>query len=103
LEYTKITSKTLTHIVFSALRERKEAIAKLFDVVALRPQAGASVKGKDTRAKVQNEARQRMVKHSGEKVKEIVGDGEEIEVDGAEELSKSEIDAIYNKLTLSFD
>jgi len=44
-----------------------------------------------------------MVKHSGEKVKEIVGDGEEIEVDGAEELSKSEIDAIYNKLTLSFD
>lgn len=70
--------------------------------MGLRPQAGANVKGKNTQAKVQNEARQRMVKHSGEKVKEIVGDGEEIEVDGAEDLSKSEIDAIYNKSTLSF-
>lgn len=55
------------------------------------------MKGKNREAKTQNEARKRVVKLSGKKVKEIVGDGEEIEVDDAEELTKSEIDAIYNK------
>lgn len=44
-----------------------------------------------------NETRKREAKHSGKRVKEIVGDGEEIEVDDGEELSKNEIDAIYNR------
>ena len=74
----------MTLVMSSALRERKDALLKLFDAVALWPQAGASVKGKDTRGKLQTEVRQSLVKHSGINVKEIVADGEEIEVDGAE-------------------
>ena len=37
------------------------------------------------------------------KIKEIVGDGEEVEVDDAEELSKNDIDAIFTKLPHLFD
>lgn len=38
-----------------------------------------------------------MAQHQTKKVKEIVGDGEEIEVEEAEELSKNDIDAIYKR------
>ena len=75
------------------MRERKDAIVKLFDVLGLMPVAGANAKGK----KSVNGASKRVAKHSGKRVKEIVGDGEEIEVDDGEDLSKNEIDAIYNR------
>ena len=79
---------------FSALRERKDAIVKLFDVLGLKPVASSNPKGKK---KLGNGARKRVAKHPGKRVKEIVGDGEEIEVDDGEELSKNEIDSIYNR------
>lgn len=66
---------------------------KLFDLLNLKPVAGANAKGK----KSTNKIRKRPAKHSGKKVKEIVGDGEEIEVDDGEELSNNEIEAIYNR------
>ncbi|KAF9011125.1 SNF2 family N-terminal domain-containing protein [Cyathus striatus] len=53
----------------SVLRERKSSILKLFKAVGLKPEA----------------------------VKEVVGDGEEIEVDDAEALSTNDIDMIYKK------
>ncbi|KAF9532114.1 SNF2 family N-terminal domain-containing protein [Crepidotus variabilis] len=83
----------------SSMRERKNSIVKLFEIVGLKPQAGAgaNAKGKKSEAKIRDEAIKRMKQRSGKKVKEIVGDGEEIEVDEAEELSKSEIDTIYNR------
>ena len=70
---------------------------KLFDVVGLKPQAGANFKGKKAEKSAKDEAIKRTAKQPGKKVKEIVGDGEEIEVEDGEELSKNEIDAIYNK------
>ena len=79
----------------SSLRDRKNAILKLFDLTGLKPQAGASVKGKKSTVppRPQKDAPPRPVK----KTTEIVGDGEEIEVEDTEELSKNDIDAIYNK------
>lgn len=66
---------------------------KLFDVLGLKPVASTNPKGK----KSVNGVRKRVGKHPGKRVKEIVGDGEEIEVDDGEELSKNEIDSIYNR------
>ncbi|KAF8956086.1 RAD5-like protein [Flammula alnicola] len=81
----------------SSLRERKNAILRLFEVVGLKPQAGANVKSKKSDAKIQEEALKKMAGRPVKKVKEIVGDGEEIEVEDAEDLSKNDIDAIYSK------
>lgn len=86
---------------FRTLRERKSAIVRLFEVLGLRPQAGANAKGKGT-DKTHNEslthdALKKMAQRPAKKVKEIVGDGEEIEVDDAEELSKNDIESIYKR------
>lgn len=80
---------------YSSLRDRKNAILKLFDIIGLRPQAGAAVKGKKSTVPIRapKDAPPRVVK----KATEIVGDGEEIEVEDAEELSKNDIDTIYSK------
>ncbi len=72
-------------------------MVKLFNVLGLKPQAGANAKAKNSKAEVRSVAQKPISIQTGKKVKEIVGDGEEIEVDDGEELSKSEIDAIYNK------
>jgi hypothetical protein len=81
----------LTNVCDSSLRERKSAIEKLLEVVGLKPQAGAKTQMREEALKITCE---RPVK----KVREIVGDGEEIELEDAEVLSKSDIDAIYQKL-----
>lgn len=78
------------------LRERKESILKLFDVIGLKPQAGVSVNGCSADKKLHDKALERLAKKKS-KVTEVVGDGEEIEVDDAEDLSKNEIDAIYER------
>lgn len=83
--------------VSSSLRERKSAVVKLFEVVGLKPQAGANFKGKISDGKIHEEALKRKAQHPTKKVKEFVGDGEEIEVEEAEELSKNDIDAIYKR------
>lgn len=46
-----------------------------------------------------------MAQRKTKKVKEIVGDGEEIEVEDAEDLSKNDIDQIYKRFRVesSFD
>lgn len=77
------------------LRDRKSSILKLFDVVGLKPQAGAKFKGKQSEKKLHEEALKRIAK--AKKVTEIVGDGEEIEVDDSEELSNNDIDMIYKR------
>ncbi|KAG5341638.1 hypothetical protein C0989_008396 [Termitomyces sp. Mn162] len=79
------------------LRERKEAVLKLFDVIGLKPEAGANVRLPYDAAKIHEEALHRLAKHKSKKVTEIVGDDEEIEVDDAEDLSKNDLDAIYKR------
>jgi DNA repair protein RAD5 len=69
----------------------------LFDVIGLKPQAGASVEGRRADERLHEEALEQLAKKKSKKVTEVVGDGEEIEVDDAEDLSKNEIDAIYKR------
>jgi DNA repair protein RAD5 len=42
-------------------------------------------------------AMKRLENYKAKKTKEVVGDGEEIEVDDAENLSTNEIDSIYKR------
>ncbi|KAF8913214.1 P-loop containing nucleoside triphosphate hydrolase protein [Gymnopilus junonius] len=79
------------------LRERKNSIVKLFDMLGLKARAGVNTKGKKYNAQTEEDALKRLAKRPVKKVKEIVGDGEEIEVDDAEELSKNDIDEIFTK------
>lgn len=79
----------LTIAYDSSLRQRKDAVVKLLEVVGLKPQAGADL---------QDEAFKATLERPIKKVKEIVGDGEEIELEDAEVLSDNDIDAIYLKL-----
>ncbi|KIM47670.1 hypothetical protein M413DRAFT_22297 [Hebeloma cylindrosporum] len=81
----------------SGLRERKQAIVKLFDLVGLRPQAGANVKGKNAEFNITEEVPKKLAKRPIKKVKEIVGDGEEIEVEDTEDLSRNDIETIYTR------
>ena len=81
----------------SSLRERKYAIVKLLEVVGLKPQAGADLHVKNAITQMQEEAL-KVTKQPVKKVKEIVGDGEEIELEDAEVLSDNDIEAIYQKL-----
>lgn len=69
----------------------------MFDVIGLKPVAGASISGRSTDEKLHEEALEQLANKKSKKVTEIVGDGEEIEVDDAEDLSKNEIDAIYKR------
>ncbi|TFK70420.1 hypothetical protein BDN72DRAFT_838861 [Pluteus cervinus] len=79
------------------LRERKTSILKLFKVVGLTPRAGANFSGRKSDEQVHEEALKRMAQHKPQKVKEVVGDGEEIETEDAENLSMNELDLIYKK------
>lgn len=79
----------LTIAYDSSLRERKNAVVKLLEVVGLKPQAGADI---------QEGAIKVTINRPIKKVKEIVGDGEEIELEDAEVLSENDIGAIYQKL-----
>ena len=84
-------------LFFSGLRERKQALVKLFDLVGLKPQAGANVKGKTTEFNITEDVSKKLAKRPVKKVKEIVGDGEEIEVEDSEDLSRNDIEAIYSR------
>lgn len=98
------SSESKSNLFFSGLRERKQAIVKLFDLVGLKPQAGANVKGKNTEFGITEEVSKKLAKRPVKKVKEIVGDGEEIEVEDTEDLSRNDIEAIYTKCYFfSFD
>lgn len=98
------SSKFNSDLFFSGLRERKQAILKLFDLVGLKPQAGTNVKGKNTEFNITEEVSKKLAKPPIKKVKEIVGDGEEIEVEDTEDLSRNDIEAIYTRCCFfSFD
>jgi DNA repair protein RAD5 len=79
------------------LRERKKALLRLFDAISLRPRNGTGfTKYRDEQIKqdsIQN------MRNGNDRVKktEIVGDGEEIEVEEGEELSENDLDTIYKK------
>lgn len=75
------------------LRERKDAILELFDVIGLKPEIESKAKGPDS-FKRTSEASQKQDKKT---VKEIVGDGEEVEVEAGQELSTNDIGLIYKK------
>ncbi|KAK7465321.1 DNA helicase rad5 [Stygiomarasmius scandens] len=79
------------------LRERKSAVLKLFEVVGLRPQAGVNLGGLKSDAELKEEASKVLSQPKAKKVKEYVGDGEEIEVEEGEEVSKNDLDMIYKK------
>ena len=78
-----------------SLRERKAALLALFDAVNLRPRAGARALSNDQiSAGDAKPAKPTMAKKTRT---EIVGDGEEIEVEEGEELSDNQLDLIYRK------
>ena len=78
-----------------SLRERRSSILKLFDVIGLRPENGVNLKELKTMEAAVHEATMKKPAH---KRVEVVGDGEEIEVDDDDEdLSKNELDMIYKK------
>ncbi|TRM65841.1 SNF2 family N-terminal domain-containing protein [Schizophyllum amplum] len=72
------------------LRERKTALVKLFEILGLKPVVGAHTSEADSDRKTES-------KKHGKKVTEIVGDGEEIEVDDSENISGNDIAMIYAK------
>ncbi|KAF5374959.1 hypothetical protein D9758_000535 [Tetrapyrgos nigripes] len=78
------------------LRERKSAVLKLFEVVGLRPQAGVNVSNVKSDEDLKQEA-SRILSQPKKSVTEYVGDGEEIEVEEGEEVSRSDLDMIYQK------
>lgn len=63
----------------------------------MKPQGGANVKGRKAEQRLHEEALKTLANRKSKKVTEIVGDGEEIEVDDAEELSKNDLETIYKR------
>lgn len=79
------------------MRERKASILKLFDVIGLRPQADAKTKAKRFIQKYEDAIHNLAKRKASKTRRELVGDGEEIEVDVAEELSSNDLNVIYHK------
>lgn len=79
------------------MRERKAAILKLFDITGLQPQAGTGKKAKKFNQKYEDAIDSLAKRKTGKMKKELVGDGEEIEVDATEELSGNDLSLIYQK------
>jgi DNA repair protein RAD5 len=79
------------------LRERKKSLLKLFDVVGLKARAGADFS--KHRGKLHGEAVTEVTQTNKPAIvkTEIVGDGEEVEVEDGEDLSENELDMIYKK------
>ena len=79
------------------LRERKAALLTLFDILNLRPRRGACVPKANQISAGVSERPSEHVTAKGHIKTEIVGDGEEIEVEDGEELSDNELELIYRK------
>lgn len=83
-----------------SLRERKTALLALFDVVNLRPRTGARALCSDqvpNGDEWQNGNSAQKMAGANKTRTEIIGDGEEIEVEEGEELSDNQLDLIYRK------
>lgn len=88
------------------LRERKAALLSLFEAVNLRARGGARDQDEGDKENGSDDmVKQSTQHHEGAKHKktEIVGDGEEIEVEEDDELSDNELDVIYKKWVLLRD
>ncbi|KAI6048010.1 SNF2 family N-terminal domain-containing protein [Pisolithus marmoratus] len=81
----------------TVLRERKAALLTLFDALNLRPRRGAQIH--QDRNFLNNNSELRSEDSTGRKElkTEIVGDGEEVEVEDGEELSDDDLQLIYRK------
>lgn len=82
------------------LRERKSALLSLFEAVNLRPCRGAHVQDDCNMESGSDGMNKKPTQHpnGAKKTKtEIVGDGEEVEVEEGGELSDNELDVIYKK------
>jgi DNA repair protein RAD5 len=89
------------------LRERKQALLKLFDVVNLRPVRGNGVLKNENETGLSHDEVLTMAEVSTQSLapppkpqnvrKEIVGDGEEVEVDAGEDLNENQLTMIYNR------
>lgn len=89
------------------LRERKQSLLKLFDAVNLRPVRGNGVLGKKSDVELSQDEILTMAEASAQSPapplkpqevrKEIVGDGEEVEVDPGEDLDENQLTMIYNR------
>lgn len=84
-----------------SLRERKAALLALFDAVNLRPRAGARALGNDQIPSSDERQNGKLAQKPAGAAKktrtEIVGDGEEIEIEEGEELSDNQLDLIYRR------
>ena len=89
------------------LRERKQSLLKLFDAVNLRPVRGSGVLGKKKDTELSHDEVLKMAEVSTQSPtpqpkpqgvrKEIVGDGEEVEVEPDEDLNENQLAMIYNR------
>ena len=81
------------------LRERKNSLLKLFEAVGLKPRAGADFVKQCYKS--DKELHEEAIKDKTQAKKppkiEIVGDGEEVEVEEGEDLSENELNMIYKK------
>lgn len=94
------------------LRERKQALLRLFDAVNLRPVRGNGVLGKKDDPELNHGEVLQMAEVSSQPLtptpkpqgvrKEIVGDGEEVEVDPGEDLNDNQLAMIYNRYSAFF-
>lgn len=93
------------------LRERKQSLLKLFDAVNLCPVRGSGVLGKKEDAELSHDEVLKMAEVSTQSPtptpkpqgarKEIVGDGEEVEVEPGEDLNENQLAMIYNRRALT--
>lgn len=79
------------------LRSRKSSLLKLFDVVGLKPTAGADFLRHQNKSDIELHGEAQVDKPKKSVKIEIVGDGEEVEVEEGEDLSEHELNMIYKK------
>jgi DNA repair protein RAD5 len=77
------------------LRERKSSLLRLFRAIDLKPRQGVRRDQEDDKST--SELPDQTHKRAGVPKTEVVGDGEEIEVDDAENLTENELDLIYKR------
>ncbi|KAF4604775.1 DNA helicase rad5 [Pleurotus pulmonarius] len=77
------------------MRERKTSLLRLFTEIGLKPQKKATLTGTQPKGKQVSSENTSPTKKGVKK--EIVGDGEEIEVEDGEDLSENELNVIYKR------
>jgi DNA repair protein RAD5 len=79
------------------------ALLSLFEAINLRPRREARIQDDGNTEKESDDMVKQLTQGPGgakQKKTEIVGDGEEVEVEEGEELSDNELDVIYKKWVL---